>query len=203
MAKWDPDQARDEGGRFASGGGGGGGGESGEAAAAAGGGGKALLDRAMSKGFTYRPMVGFPKKGFVVSIPGHESVYDPTKFTREKLLEYMQAHEEEFAADERNPFGAWRDTDEEKAHDVVVLDISRVFESEEEARRMGVEWKQKGIFDLAGEKYIELGADEGRVGSSERKAEEPAKPKKQILGFGHGATADEIWAAIQADLLKE
>lgn len=181
LRKYSPDQERDESGRF--GAGGGSGGSASDVPA------KDLIDRAMKGGFTFKPMAGFPSTGYVVSLPGYEEVFDAESFTEGKLISYLEAHKDELAK-ARSHLGGWKMTGSD-GKERIVMDISEVVDSGDEARRLGVERKQAGIFDLEKGEYIELGADAGRVGSVETKAKKPER-----FMFPKGATAAEIIAAI-------
>ena len=128
-----------------------------------------LVDRIKKDGgFTYQPANGTsPKSGFAVAVfPESEVSFPASDLDLHDLVEYMQDNLKAFEGDDKVHFGGWFNKKSESnpnGDDKIYLDMSMVFDSQEEAIEMAKSKGQLGIFDLAKGETIETMTPEERA----------------------------------------
>lgn len=97
------------------------------------------------KGFTFQPFYGVkPTRGYMVSVHKELELTIPLdEIKPDDLYRYMDQHMGLFEAEPRLFFGGW---DNERGG--FVLDVSRLVDSEEEARRLGRVNKQESYYNI-------------------------------------------------------
>ena len=157
---YDPDQPRDEDGRFASTGSSGSGGSGGETASgdARGSDYNALVERLAQPdgGFTYQPVTDeMPTRGFAMSPYPDRSFAKPVgEITPDDIIDFAEKNADLLLSD--NHFmGAWHDP----ASGKVFLDVSMVLDDEAEASRVAVEKDQIAYFDLENMRAVTVNPD--------------------------------------------
>lgn len=127
--RFDPDQPRDEKGRWS-------------ATGVSG-----LTEKLREKGgFTYNAVGDyFPKKGYALSVfRDREQIYE-NRVTAKQLREYLEKNRD-LLTQKGNAVGAWFNPEESK----IYLDISKVVEDEDEARKLAVANRQEAYYSLHG-----------------------------------------------------
>lgn len=105
-----------------------------------------IIDRARSGGFTVSPLTGeVPTSGFAVAVSGYEAHISLSKLTPRWVAEHRARAWSQFADFPGARWGGW--FDEQSGE--VFLDVSIVVDSRDEAIRLGREYGQIAVADLA------------------------------------------------------
>jgi hypothetical protein len=159
VKSFNPDQLRDEHGRWTSG--------NGYLKPNTSGTMQSLVRRAVAGGFTYQPISGeVPVKGLAVSpYPEREHVLSVDEATPKALETYRQ-NNQDVLGNEHHYMGAWRTMVDGK--DSIVLDVSVVAPDEHDAQKIADKFNQEAFYNLkTGETtYVHPGAATQRYDSA-------------------------------------
>lgn len=195
---FNPDEPRDESGKWTSGGAGGAGAASGSAKiagavspganAAPSKTGARLLEHAVKNGgFTFDAAHDtFTTKGFSVSAhPEHERVIADREITTDDLDKYM-ADKAEALKQPGAHFGAWHDTSTNRW----VFDVSHVEQDRDKAIAVGRKYAQDGIYDLGKGETIPVTTDRANKGESREVADQGIGPFDRADDFDPAEARD-------------
>jgi hypothetical protein len=104
-------------------------------------------------GFSVKPQTGVqPKDGYMVSLPGHSLILDPSHVTPDTVSRYAQTYADKFA-DPKAHIGGWTDGNTGLTH----LDVSHNIMSRSAAVKAGRANNQIKIWDVKRKREIDTG----------------------------------------------